>query len=63
MTTVTIDPTKLQFGDPVIIDNDMGTVKVVDGPDQNGTFDIYLDNATGGCHKIVRDSVRLVVAE
>ncbi len=63
MTIVPVDPTHLQFGDPVIIDKDRGTVKVVDGPDQNGTFDIYLDTSTGGCHKVVQDYVQLVVAE
>ena len=63
MTTVTIDPVMLQLGDPVIIGSDMGTVRAVEGPDHNGTFDVYLDNGCGGCHKVVQDSVRLVVAE
>jgi len=63
MTTITIDPVMLQMGDPVIIDKDSGTVRAVDGPDHNGTFDIYLDNSSGGCHKIVRDVVRLVISE
>ena len=63
MTTVTIDPVMLQLGDPVIIDKDMGTVRAVEGPDHNGTFDVYLDNDCGGCHKVVQDSVRLVVSE
>jgi len=63
MTTVSIDPANLQLGDPVIIDKDQGTIRIVDGPDHNGTFDIYLDNGYGGCHKIVRDPVQLIVSE
>ena len=43
MTTESIDPANLQLGDPVIIDKDQGTIRIVDGPDHNGTFDIYLD--------------------
>ena len=63
MTTVNVEPNQLQFGDPVIIDNDQGTIRVVEGPDQHGTFDIYLDNSTGGCHKIVKDPVQLIIHE
>ncbi len=63
MTTVSVDPANLQLGDPVIIDKDKGTIRIVDGPDQNGTFDIYLDNDGGGCHKIVRDPVQLIISE
>jgi hypothetical protein len=63
MTTITIDPVMLQMGDPVIIDKDSGTVRAVDGPDHNGTFDIYLNTSNGSCHKIVRDVVRLVISE
>ena len=63
MTTVAIDPVMLQFGDPVIIDQDKGTIRAVEGPDHNGTLDVYLDNECGGCHKIVLGPVRLVVSE
>jgi hypothetical protein len=63
MITKAIDPVLLQIGDPVIINQERGTIRAVDGPDNHGTFDVYMDTHNGRSHKVVQDFVQVVVAE
>ena len=39
MTVTKIDPSALQPGDPVFIDNTRLVVRAIDGPDHNQTYD------------------------
>lgn len=55
-----VPPQDLLPGDSVIIDNQPMRVKVVDGPDHIGAFDLYLSGDAGECHKIVCDAVQIV---
>lgn len=63
MTTVEVKPSVLQPGDPVVMDNHVMVIRAIDGPDHNETYDIYLTSDTGDCHKVVRETVRLVTSE
>lgn len=63
MTVTQVDPSALQYGDPVFIDNARHVVKSIDGPDAHGTYDLYLTGECGDCHKVVSDAVAIVVNE
>jgi hypothetical protein len=55
MTLVAVRPNALQPGDPVIIDQAQWIVRAIEGPDHNETYDLYLMNDLGNCHKVIRD--------
>jgi len=63
MTLTQIEPSGLQPGDPVIIDNTRMIIRAIDGPDHNQTYDLYLSSDCGDHHKVVRDPVAIVVHE
>lgn len=63
MTVTKIDPSALQPGDPVFIDNTRLIVRAIDGPDHNQTYDLYLTGECGDYHKVVRDPVSIVIHE
>jgi hypothetical protein len=39
----------------VIIDQSKWVVRAIEGPDHNETYDLYLMNDLGNCHKVIRD--------
>ena len=63
MTLTQIEPSGLQPGDPVIIDNTRMIVRAIEGPDNLQTYDLYLTSDCGDYHKVVRDPVAIVVHE
>ena len=60
MTLVTVKPEALLPGDPVFIGKTKWTVRVIEGPDQMDTYDLYLSNENGDCHMVVRDPIQLI---
>ena len=63
MTLTIVKPSALLPGDPVIIDNVRWVIRAIEGPDQLETYDLYLTGDCGDCHKIVRESVQIVISE
>jgi hypothetical protein len=60
MTLAAVRPEALQIGDPVIIGGERWIVRSIDGPDHNLTFDLYLSNESGDCHKVVQDPIQII---
>ncbi len=50
MTLKTVTPEKIMCGDEIIINNQSGMVKYIDGPDSHGTYDIYVVDKSGKEH-------------
>ena len=60
--TTVIQPTHLQMGDHVVINNQELTVKFVDAPDRLGTCDLYgVDQQGREQHVFVTGLVTIVV--
>lgn len=58
----TVSPSEITFGDQVIINNHLYTVKSTLGPDRIGTYDFYVIDEQGQDHlEIVNGEVRLIV--
>ena len=51
MTLTKIEPSGLQPGDPVFIDNTRMIVRAIEGPDNLQTYDLYLSSDCGDHHK------------
>jgi hypothetical protein len=60
MTFIPVPPAVVQFGDHVLINNEIMEVKSMMGPDTNGTYDFYLANQDKAIHSVVTDSITLV---
>lgn len=58
MTIVT--PDKVQFGDRVSHNGETLIVKDIEGPDHNGTYDLYLTDGSKVVHSVVVDHIALV---
>ena len=58
MTIVT--PDKVQFGDRVFLNGETLIVKDIEGPDHNGTYDLYLTDGEKAIHKVVTDPIAIV---
>jgi hypothetical protein len=60
MTFIPVSPATVQFGDRVLVNNEVLHVKSFMGPDSNGTYDFYLANQEKEIHSVVTDSITLV---
>jgi len=60
MTFIPVPPASIQFGDQVLINNEIMHVKSMMGPDNNGTYDFYCANGQKEVHSVVTDSITLV---
>lgn len=59
MTSAQVSPKFIQLGDQVKFGDAIYTVKSLES-DYNGSYDFYLENASGQAHKVVTDSVTLI---
>lgn len=58
----TVSPAEITFGDQVVINSHVYTVKSTFGPDRIGTYDFYVIDEMGQDHlEIVNGEVRLRV--
>ena len=60
MTFIPVSPATVQFGDRVLIGNEVLNVKSMMGPDNNGTYDFYLANSEKEIHSVIVDSITIV---
>ena len=60
MTFIPVSPATVQFGDRVLVNNEVLHVKSFMGPDSNGTYDFYLANQEKEIHSVIVDSITLV---
>lgn len=63
MTFHTVPPSAVNFGDQVVINKHLCTVKLIDGPDSTGAYDVYAhDEATGAdVRAIVTEAITLAL--
>ena len=62
LKTTVVQPTHLQIGDHIVINNQELTVKYVDTPDRIGTCDLYgIDQQGRDQHAIVTGLVTIIV--
>ena len=63
MTLHSVPPSAVTFGDQVVINKHVCTVKFIDGPDNAGAYDLYAhDEATGqDVRAIVTESITLAL--
>lgn len=55
-----VAPEKVMCGDEIIVNNSVGKVKYIDGPDTHGTYDIHVVDLTGKEHiEIVTGTVTI----
>lgn len=57
MTLHKVPPSAISYGDQVLINQHLCTVKLVDGPDTVGAYDVYAHDETTGA------DVRAIVTE
>lgn len=50
MTLMQVTPNKVMCGDDIIVNNHVGKVKYIDGPDTHGTYDIHIVEKSGKEH-------------
>jgi hypothetical protein len=55
-----VTPDRIQCGDVVKVDGVTGIVKVIDGPDNAGAYDLYITNGINDLHKVVTDLVAIL---
>ena len=61
-TMVKVQPTHLNCGDQIVIQNNVHTVKYIDGPDRIGTYDVSVIDENGNSHiELVTDMVTIIV--
>lgn len=57
-----VRPSQIGYGDTVTIDGHSWLVQSIDGPDTNGTYDLYLIGRGGhAVHKVVAEPIQLEV--
>ena len=63
MTLHQVPPSAVNFGDQVVINKHLCTVKFIDGPDASGAYDLYVhDNATGqDRQEVVTEAITLAL--
>lgn len=63
MTYHTVSPDRITYGDQVVINKHLCTVKLIDGPDNAGAYDLYAhDEITGAdVRAIVTDAITLAL--
>jgi hypothetical protein len=61
-TMVKVQPMHLNCGDQIVIQNNVHTVKYIDGPDRIGTYDVNVIDDRGNSHiELVTDMVTIIV--
>ena len=50
MTLKQVTPNNLMCGDDIIVNNHVGKVKYIEGPDSHGTYDIHMIDKSGKEH-------------
>jgi hypothetical protein len=61
-TMVKVQPMHLNCGDQIVIQNNVHTVKYIDGPDRIGTYDVNVIDGNGNSHiELVTDMVTIIV--
>lgn len=50
MTLKSVTPEKVMCGDEIIVNNHVGKVKYIEGPDNIGTYDIHMIDKFGKEH-------------
>jgi hypothetical protein len=61
-TIVKVQPMHLNCGDQIVIQNNVHTVKYIDGPDRIGTYDVNVIDENGNSHiELVTDMVTIIV--
>ena len=61
-TVLKCKPKDLQFGDKIVINHHVWLITSITGPDQIGTYDLYLKDVYGNQkQEIVSDSVTLLM--
>jgi hypothetical protein len=61
-TMVKVQPMHLNCGDQIVIQNNVHTVKYIDGPDRIGTYDVSVIDENGNSHiELVTDLVTIIV--
>ena len=61
-TMIKVQPMHLNCGDQIVIQNNVHTVKYIDGPDRIGTYDVNVIDENGNSHiELVTDMVTIIV--
>ena len=61
-TLVKVQPMHLNCGDQIVLQNNVHTVKNIDGPDRIGTYDVNVIDNQGNSHiELVTDLVTIIV--
>jgi hypothetical protein len=61
-TMVKVQPMHLNCGDQIVIQNNVHTVKYIDGPDRIGTYDVNVIDENGNSHiELVTEMVTIIV--
>ena len=61
-TMVKVQPMHLNCGDQIVLQNNVHTVKYIDGPDRIGTYDVNVIDEQGNSHiELVTDLVTIIV--
>jgi hypothetical protein len=59
---VKVQPMHLNCGDQIVVNNNVHTVKYIDGPDRIGTYDVNVIDEQGNSHiELVTDLVTIIV--
>ena len=62
MPLTLVRPSQIGYGDMVTIDGHSWLVQSIDGPDTNGTYDLYLIGRDGhAVHQVVAEPIQLEV--
>ena len=61
-TLIKVQPMHLNCGDQIVIQNNVHTVKYIDGPDRIGTYDVNVIDENGFSHiELVTDLVTIIM--
>jgi hypothetical protein len=61
-TMVKVQPMHLNCGDQIVLQNNVHTVKYIDGPDRIGTYDVNVIDEQGNSHiELVTEMVTIIV--
>jgi hypothetical protein len=61
-TLIKVQPMHLNCGDQIVIQNNVHTVKYIDGPDRIGTYDVNVIDENGLSHiELVTDLVTIIM--
>jgi hypothetical protein len=61
-TLVKVQPMHLNCGDQIVLQNNVHTVKYIDGPDRIGTYDVNVIDQQGNSHiELVTELVTIIV--